>query len=143
MVHREASEFFLPSINFLVASLLSIPALCFEIMGFFSLFFLTKMAIRSPDMILLGKYPLSFLPDTIGTPGSKNDVISSVDHRDSLSASSYFERFNSFLSPILFFRSGAVVPGFFLLWILAIISVTVQRPRAMQWSRTAMKKSLV
>lgn len=106
LVRREAPEFFFTSLILLVASLLSIRAVCFEIMGFFSFFFLTKMVIRSPGMILLGKYPLSFLPDTIGTPGSKNDVILS-DHRDSLCASSYCYLF----SPILFFGSRPVVPA--------------------------------
>ena len=64
------------------ASLLSPPAVCFEIMGFLFVSFF-KMVLRSPGMILLGKYPLFFLPDIIGVPGSKNDVLPSVssDHR--------------------------------------------------------------
>lgn len=50
-------------------------------------------------MISLGKYPLSFLPDTISTPGPKIDVIPS-DHRDSLLSSSYCESPFYLFSPI-------------------------------------------
>lgn len=90
LVRREAPEFFSSSYYFSCRESPLYPCCLLRNHGPFFRFFLTKMVIRSPGMILMGRYPLSFLPDTIGTPGSKNDVLLS-DHRDSLS--SYCESF--------------------------------------------------
>lgn len=145
LVYREASEF-----------IFTIYSSCFresplylcrllEIMGFLLVSYQNGSPESGHD--ITGQISPFFLPDTIGLPGSKNDVnfflpfllIIELLFRVLFLL---FVRFSllCFAHSIILIQTGSCTA--LMLWTLASINMTVSRPRAMERSRTAMKSVL-